>query len=141
MPGYIGNYSLPLPNRSDPNRFNTLACKLVTGFTKNDKLPEPLPNILATICLFDTLNGRLKCVLEATEITAWRTAAASLVATQHLYFGRPNVQKGDTFNLAIVGCGVQVGRKIPRSYQLFRNDRSRGEFMQSVCAQCSMWPA
>lgn len=109
MPGYIGNYSLPLSISSKPKRnVSTLACKLVTSFTNNDKLPVPLPNVLATICLFDTITGRLKCVLGGTEITAWRTAAASLVATQHLYVDRPNVRKEDGFYLAIVGCGVQV---------------------------------
>lgn len=106
MPGFIGNYSLSPETGS--KKFNTLACKLVTGFTENEKLPTPLPNIMGTICLFDTLNGRLKCVLGGTEITAWRTAAASLVATQYLYFNRPNVPKDQSITLAIIGSGVQV---------------------------------
>lgn len=109
MPGYVGNYSLkPATVGHEPKRFNTLACKLVTYFATNEHLPKPLSNIMASICLFDPLTGRLNCVLDANEITAWRTAAASLVATQQLYFGRPNVRQGDRFNLAIVGCGVQV---------------------------------
>lgn len=108
MPGFIGNYTLSPEIRSDSKHFKTLACKLVTSFSQNEKLPKPLPNIMATICLFDTLNGRLKCILEATEITAWRTAAASLVATQYLYFSRPNIQKDVGITLSIIGCGVQV---------------------------------
>lgn len=38
--------------------------------------------------------------MEGTEITAWRTAAASVVATKHLHKGKKKV-------LAILGAGVQ----------------------------------
>lgn len=107
MPGYIGNYMLNTTD-DDPSvarkSFNTLACKLVTSFPGNSKLS--LPSILATIVLMDPITGRLTGILESTELTGWRTAAASLVATQHLYFNRkPNIS--DDSILAIIGCGTQ----------------------------------
>lgn len=84
--------------------FNTLACKLVTSFPDNSKLS--LPTIMATIVLMDPITGRLTGILESTELTGWRTAAASLVATQHLYFDRKPNSSDDNI-LAIIGCGVQ----------------------------------
>lgn len=61
---------------------------------------------MANIVLVDANTGELKAIIEATEITAWRTAAASIVATKHLYFNRQSSQVPKT--LAILGCGVQV---------------------------------
>lgn len=108
MPGFIGNYTLPLIGKD--RVFNTLACKLVTSFKGNIKLN--MPNILATIFLLDSETGKLKCLIEATEITAWRTGAASLVATKHLWFMRNSLGKNiENYNntvLSIIGCGVQV---------------------------------
>lgn len=107
MPGYIGNYML---NSTEDDAsvgrksFNTLACKLVTSFPGNANLS--LPTILATIVLMDPMTGRLSGILESTELTGWRTAAASLVATQHLYFERKS-NSSEYSILAIIGCGVQ----------------------------------
>lgn len=39
-------------------------------------------------------------ILEGTEITTWRTAAASVVATKHLH-------RGDKKVLAVIGAGTQ----------------------------------
>lgn len=105
MPGYIGNYSMDLT--SNNNVFNTLACKLVTSFPANEKLSPPISSILGTIFLFDTTTGKLYGILEATAITAWRTAAASLVSTKHLYFNRHPEKTVQNTHLAIIGCGVQ----------------------------------
>lgn len=72
-----------------------------------------LPNIMGNIFLFNTNTGQLEHILEAIEITAWRTAAASLVATKYLYFNRllnNNLNERDNVhtNLSILGCSVQV---------------------------------
>jgi ornithine cyclodeaminase len=53
-----------------------------------------------TVMLFDARNGRLKAVIDATEITAIRTAAASAVATDLL-------ARQDSSVLAVLGAGVQ----------------------------------
>lgn len=104
MPGFVGNY--PLSTVTGDEKHSTLACKLVTSFDGNSKLNPPLPSILATILMFDTNSGGLKAVIEATEITAWRTAAVSLAATKHLYHNRN--RRVNNATLAICGTGTQV---------------------------------
>lgn len=105
MPGYIGNYS-PTGQTESSNRVSTLACKLVTSFPDNARLEPKLPSILATIMLFDIATGLPKAVLCGTEITTWRTVAASLVATKHLWFARHKSLAREP-KLAIIGAGVQ----------------------------------
>lgn len=108
MPGFIGNYKLS--SLDNPQPFKSLGCKLVTVFVNNEKLNPPKANILANILLFNENTGELKAILQAEEITAWRTAAASLVATKFLFTKRTSSTK--TINqietLAILGCGTQV---------------------------------
>ena len=102
MPGFIKDYQV---EANDTEKSSTLACKLVTSFQGNKDRSPTLPNILASIFLFDSETGKLACILEGTTLTAWRTASASLVATKHLYFSRyPN--KTDAI-LAIIGTGAQ----------------------------------
>lgn len=108
MAGFIGNYELPSVTGS--RKLNTLACKLVTGFQANSARDPPLPNIIASIVVMNPESGQMEAVVEGTEITKWRTAAASLVSTQALYFNRPDVKinaTGPNVVLAIIGCGVQ----------------------------------
>lgn len=104
MPGFAANYTLD--SVTGRERHSTLSCKLVTSFQGNSQLSPPLPSILASILLFDSETGRLKAVVEATEITAWRTAAVSLVATKFLYYNdRMNLHN---HTLSICGTGTQV---------------------------------
>lgn len=105
MPGYIGNY--PLWSVTNEQKHSTLACKLVTSFSGNSNATPPLPTILATILLFNSNTGKLKAIVEGTEITAWRTAATSLAATKHLYYNQHKTS-GANHKLAIVGTGTQV---------------------------------
>lgn len=103
MPGFAANYHLKTVN---DERHSTLACKLVTSFGGNSQLTPPLPTILATILLFDATTGKLRAVIEGTEITAWRTASVSVVATKFLFHNHMNDEKKIT--LAILGAGTQV---------------------------------
>lgn len=105
MPGFIGNYKLS--SVTGDERHSTLACKLVTSFGGNFKLNPPLPTILATILMFDSNTGRLKAVVDGTEITAWRTAAVSLVATKFLYCNS-RINSRNDYTLSICGTGTQV---------------------------------
>ncbi|CRL00139.1 CLUMA_CG013416, isoform A [Clunio marinus] len=105
MPGFIGNY--PLQTVTGNERHSTLACKLVTSFSGNSKLNPPLPSILATILMFNADTGRLKAIVDGTEITAWRTAAVSLVATKHLYYSSRRFNSSNDYTLAICGTGAQ----------------------------------
>ena len=59
-----------------------------------------LPTIQGTIVVHDAANGAPLAVMDSSEITAIRTAAATAVAVRHL-------ARNDAGALAIVGCGQQ----------------------------------
>jgi ornithine cyclodeaminase/alanine dehydrogenase-like protein (mu-crystallin family) len=84
MPGYTGQ---------------TLAAKLVSVFPANHEVG--LPSHHAVILAFDPKTGVPIALMDATYVTAVRTAAATAVATQIL--ARRRVQ-----TLAILGAGVQA---------------------------------
>lgn len=141
MPGFIGNYRLKKSGRQNKENtkiLNTLACKLVTSFSGNRNLNPPKPNIIGNIFMFNENTGELRAMLGATEITAWRTAAASLVATDYLFLKRTNVDDSPK-TIAIIGCGVQVS--IENAKISLENENKtnifREEFMHSACAVCS----
>lgn len=115
MPGFVGNYKLGTVTGDE--RHSTLGCKLVTSFGGNSRLNPPLPTILATILMFDANTGRLKAVVDGTEITAWRTAAVSLVATKFLYYNSRTNSRNDKI-LSICGAGTQVIYLI-RNYAIY----------------------
>jgi ornithine cyclodeaminase/alanine dehydrogenase-like protein (mu-crystallin family) len=85
MPGYLGS-------------IETIGIKTVTVFPGN--ADTEFDSHQGSVMLFDATNGRLKAVIDATEITATRTAAASAVATDEL-------ARSDATVLAILGAGVQ----------------------------------
>ncbi|KAL7744073.1 hypothetical protein ACLKA6_001294 [Drosophila palustris] len=115
MPAFVGNYQLTEAGGGggggDASKVDrsTLACKLVTSFRGNRELQPPLPSIAANILLFNVQTGNLETIIAGTDITTWRTAAASVVATKYLYFRRfgPRAELEREINVAIVGCGVQ----------------------------------
>ena len=74
-----------------------LAAKLITQLPRNPE--RGLPTMLATIVLMDPQTGRTLAVMEATWLTALRTAAASAVAADCLTSREPKV-------LALLGSGV-----------------------------------
>jgi thiomorpholine-carboxylate dehydrogenase len=104
MPGFAGNYKLD--SVTGDERHSTLSCKLVTSFDGNSWLTPPMPTILATVLLFDDKSGRLRAIVEGTQITEWRTASVSLVATKFLYYNRRMNLRNHT--LSICGTGAQV---------------------------------
>ena len=59
-----------------------------------------LPTVQGTLVLVDAILGTPLAMMDANEVTALRTAAASAVATTFL--ARP-----DASRLAVIGCGVQ----------------------------------
>lgn len=97
MPGYLGS-------------IETIGIKIVTVFPGN--AGTEYDSHQGTVMLFDASNGRLKAVIDATEITAVRTAAASAVATDQL-------ARSDSSVLAVLGSGVQ-GRGHVRAIPLVR---------------------
>lgn len=77
---------------------DALACKLVTAYPKN--ADKGLPSVHGTVLLFNSTTGKVCAIMDGTEITTWRTAAASAVATEYLHNG--------TEVLAILGSGTQA---------------------------------
>jgi alanine dehydrogenase len=75
------------------------AAKINANFPQNPKRLG-LPTIQGVIVLSDAANGYPLAVLDSTEITGQRTAAATAVAAKHL--ARP-----ESKTLTICGCGVQ----------------------------------
>jgi ornithine cyclodeaminase/alanine dehydrogenase-like protein (mu-crystallin family) len=86
MPGYL----------DDPRG---LGAKLITVFPDNSK--RGLPSHVGLVVLFDTEIGIPLAVMDAAEVTAIRTAAASAVATRAL-------ARKDASTLAILGTGDQA---------------------------------
>jgi len=77
----------------------TVGVKAITVFHGNEG--TPFDSHQGAILLFDDAHGRLSAVVDATSVTAIRTAAASAVATRAL-------AREDAGLLAIVGTGVQA---------------------------------
>ena len=86
MPGYVASPE-------------TIAAKVISFYPGN--LGTSYDAHQGAVLLFDPENGRLIALLDATEITAIRTAAASAVATDLL-------ARKDAGDLAILGSGVQA---------------------------------
>jgi ornithine cyclodeaminase/alanine dehydrogenase-like protein (mu-crystallin family) len=85
MPAYIGG-------------MHAAGLKWVSGYPENQK--RGLPYISGLIVLNDPETGVPTCVMDATWVTAKRTAAATAVAAKHLAVPEASV-------FSILGCGVQ----------------------------------
>ncbi len=81
------------------SREKALGVKAVSFFPRNEG--TELDSHQGTVLLFDSERGRLEAVLDATTITAIRTAAVSGAATRLL-------ARKDAGDLALVGSGVQA---------------------------------
>jgi len=78
---------------------SALGAKVITVFPGNDA--TRYDSHQGAVLLFDTEHGRLIAILDASTITALRTAAVSAVATRAL--ARP-----ESRTLALLGAGVQA---------------------------------
>ncbi|KRV73894.1 ornithine cyclodeaminase family protein [Pseudomonas citronellolis] len=74
-----------------------IGVKLVTVFPGNGS--RGLPAVAALFCLFDGVDGRPLALLEASELTARRTACTSALAADHL-------ARRDAERLLVVGSGT-----------------------------------
>ena len=92
MPGHIG------VNSREKHRAS-IGAKVITVFPGNDA--TPLDSHLGVVLLFEADMGQLLAIIDASSVTAIRTAAVSGVATKLL----ANPDAGD---LAILGAGVQA---------------------------------
>lgn len=73
--------------------------KAISVFHANEG--TPFDSHQGSVLLFETANGRLLAIVDATSVTAIRTAAVSAVATRLL-------ARADASRLALVGTGVQA---------------------------------
>jgi ornithine cyclodeaminase len=92
MPGYVGS-------RYADGHGTALGAKVLTVFPGNTS--TPYDSHIGLVALFDTELGRLLAIIDASSITAIRTAAVSGLATRLL--AAPNAH-----DLAILGAGVQA---------------------------------
>ncbi|HEX6316019.1 MAG TPA: ornithine cyclodeaminase family protein [Gemmatimonadaceae bacterium] len=92
MPGQLGV-------GSRERHRSAIGAKVITVFPGNDA--TPLDSHLGVVLLFEADMGRLLAIIDASSVTAIRTAAVSGVATTLL----ANPDAGD---LAILGAGVQA---------------------------------
>jgi len=102
MPGYLSSTGM-------------IGVKTITVFPGN--AGTEFDSHQGTVMLFDDEHGRLLAVIDATEVTAIRTAAASAVATDLL-------ARADASVVAILGTGVQAGTHITAMAEV----RAVGEF-------------
>ncbi len=109
----------------------SMGVKVISVFPEN--LGTDFDSHQGAVLLFETTNGCLRAILDASEITAIRTAAVSGVATRAL--SRP-----DACDLALLGSGVQarthleamlLARKIKRIRVWSRNLEHAEQFARS----------
>ncbi|MBO3275280.1 bifunctional Delta(1)-pyrroline-2-carboxylate/Delta(1)-piperideine-2-carboxylate reductase [Pseudomonas schmalbachii] len=87
-----------------------IGVKLVTVFPGNGA--RNLPAVAALFCLFDGENGRPLAMLEASELTARRTACTSALAADYL-------ARKDARRLLIVGSGTLAAHMV-RAHSVVR---------------------
>ena len=88
-----------MPAHLGSSTFNVIGGKFISVFPEN--LSTEYESHQGCILLFECVNGRLLAVIDASSVTAIRTASASAVATKVL-------ARNDAANLAILGSGTQA---------------------------------
>lgn len=78
---------------------NAIGAKVITIFPSNDA--TPYDSHIGVVLYFESTNGRLLAIVDASSVTAIRTAAVSGLATRLLALA-------DASDLAILGTGVQA---------------------------------
>ncbi|MGQ0538493.1 MAG: ornithine cyclodeaminase family protein [Gemmatimonadaceae bacterium] len=78
---------------------SALGAKVITVFPEN--AATPFESHIGVVLYFETSNGQLRAIIDASSITAIRTAAVSGLATKLL-------ARGDAGDLALLGAGVQA---------------------------------
>ncbi len=75
------------------------------GYHPTNPVERGAPTIQATTSLYDTIDGRMIALCEATFLTALRTGAASAIATDIL-------SKDGPVTIGMIGCGAQAVTQI-----------------------------
>ena len=90
----------------------------MVGYHPTNPSRRQLPTILSSICTYDTINGHLAAIADATFLTALRTGAASAVASQA-------AARLDSDEIGIIGCGAQAVTQLHALSRVFDIRRVR----------------
>ena len=99
LPGGAGAFAVMPAARVDPGQAASLAVKAITVIPGNHG--TSWDSHQGAVLLFEGEHGSLQAILDATAVTAIRTAAVSGVATRAL-------AREDAGDLALLGTGVQA---------------------------------
>ncbi|MGN0141879.1 MAG: ornithine cyclodeaminase family protein [Roseburia sp.] len=88
-----------------------IGIKMAGGFWDNPKKYN-LPSAIAMICLYDGENGIPVCIMDGTQITAYRTAAAGTI-------GALCLARKDSKKVAIIGTGAQARMQLRSLVRFF----------------------
>jgi len=94
---------------------NILGTKLVTVFPKNKELHKPPIN--GIFVLNSSVTGEVYCIMDASSLTALRTATVSMTAIKHLSYS--------TQSIGIIGTGVQAKSHLKLLTELYPNSEIR----------------
>ena len=112
-------------------KFNLATVKLVNSHPANPETYD-LPTVMALLCAFDPETGQPLAVMDGTELTKLRTAAASALATKQF------TAKSVT-NLGMIGTGAQArpqlrGQLWARDFQTVYlydiNEKTKNQFFE-----------
>lgn len=94
---------------------HTATIKIV-GYHPNNPTHSNLPSVLSTVGIYDTSNGHLLGLADATFLTALRTGAASAVASEAL-------ARADSKVVGLIGVGAQAVTQLHALSRLFPIER------------------
>jgi ornithine cyclodeaminase len=114
-----------------------MGVKCVTVFPDNDRLGRPA--VLGTYLLLSAETGETLAVMDATRLTAWRTAAASALASRWL-------SRTDAARLLMVGAGAlapflvraHASVRPIREVAVWNRSRPRAEALVAELAQAGI---
>ena len=119
--------------------FNLAGIKWISSFPRN--LESGLDRASATIIVNSTITGRPEAIVEASTISARRTAASAALAAKHLQQGEKALSAG------IVGCGL-INFEIAKlllitcpeitTFYIFDIDAARGQQFKNKCEDLGM---
>ncbi|MFN8441956.1 MAG: ornithine cyclodeaminase family protein [Caldilineaceae bacterium] len=122
--------SMPVFVSGDPG---TLSIKAITVYPDNPA-KYGLPMVQGVVLLYDAVNGKLLAMMDAEEVTAMRTGAASGVATKHL--ARADASTVLLFGAGAVGpaqlAAVCAVRPIQKAFVITRSGDKDAEFCEKM---------
>lgn len=91
--------------------------KTASIFPDNPARTPPLPSVQGVFVLFDGDTGEVRALIDGAAITAWKTAADSVLGARYL-------ARADSRELVVVGAGT-VARNLIGAYRALFPDLSR----------------